>query len=87
MDLPANFAIEARWCGQISVPLDRNTLNRLRISVIPQRWPACRGYVRGLGFHPDVIEDLACPHALGDERNQTHLPTADWAQQRELSIS
>ena len=34
-------------CGlrrQISVWLDFDTLAHLRITLIPQRWPACRGY-------------------------------------------
>jgi hypothetical protein len=29
---------------------------RLRVAVIPQRWPARRADVRGLGVDPDVIK-------------------------------
>ena len=42
-----------------------------------------RGYVWWLGVHPDVIKDPSDLHALGNERDQAHLPTAQRAQQRE----
>ena len=48
----------------------------LRIAVIPQRWTASRGYVRGFGVHQDVVADLPDLHALGDKRYQAHLVTA-----------
>ena len=83
IDLSVDLVIGGRLCCQVPVRLDRNTLNRLRIAVIPQRWPACRRYVRGLGVHPDVIEALPDLCALGDKCDQAHLPTAHWAQQRE----
>jgi hypothetical protein len=56
----------------------------MRISVIPQRWPTCRGHVRvGARCRPDVVKDLADLHALGNECDPAHLPTAHPAQQRE----
>jgi hypothetical protein len=33
--------------------------------------------------HPDVIENLPGLCALGDERNQPHLPAIDGAQKRD----
>jgi hypothetical protein len=42
------------------VRLYSNTLARQRITtVVPQRWHTRRGYVRGPGVDPDVVEDLA----------------------------
>ena len=68
--------------------LDLHLVIHLRITtVIPQRWPARRGYVRGLGVHPDVIKDLADLHARGNECDQAHLPTALRAQQREHFVN
>lgn len=43
----------------------------------------CGGYVRGLRVNPDVVQYLPDIGAVGDEHNQTHLPTAVRAQQRE----
>lgn len=37
----------------------------------------------GLGVHPDVVENLPDLNALGDKRDQAHLPTAHRTQQRE----
>lgn len=51
-----------------------------RVRVAPQRWPARRGYVRGLEVAPEVIENLACLRAIGDERNQPHLPPHRWGK-------
>jgi len=40
-------------------PIDLNTLPRLlRATVIPQRWPACRGDARGFGVDADVLQNL-----------------------------
>jgi hypothetical protein len=51
--------VGGRLYGQIPVRLDRNTLIHLRITtVVPQQPPARRGYVWGLGIHPDVIQYL-----------------------------
>ena len=52
-------------------------------AVIPQRWPACRGDVRGGRLHPDVVQDVADFGAVGDEGNDAHLPTAQRTQKRE----
>jgi hypothetical protein len=46
---------------------DLTALTRLRIAVIPQRRPACRGNVGRLGFHPDVVENVPDVGAAGDE--------------------
>ena len=78
-----NLVIGGRLLCQIPVRLDRNTLNRLRIAVIPQRWPARRDYVRGLGVNPDVVQDLLDLRALGDKGDQAHLATALRAQEQE----
>ena len=37
---------------QIPVRHDIDTFAHLRITAVPQQQPACRGYVRGLGFLP-----------------------------------
>ena len=77
-------------CGlrrQVPVRLDLHTITRLRITVLPQRWPACPGYAWGLGVHADVLQDLPDLRALGNERDQAHLPTTHRTQQREISIS
>ena len=55
---------------QITIRLELHPVVRLRIAVIPQRWSACRGNVLGLGVNPDVINDLADLHALGNECDQ-----------------
>ena len=52
---------------------------RLRISVIPKRWPARRRYARELGVHPDVIENPPDLRAFGNKPDQAHLPTAHWS--------
>lgn len=39
--------------------------------------------MRGFGLHPDVVEYLLDIGAVGDERNQAHLPTTQRAQQQE----
>jgi hypothetical protein len=43
--------------------------------------------VWGFGLDTDVIEYLADVGTVRDERDQAHLATTQWAQQRELSIS
>ena len=69
---------------QIPIGLNVHPLIRLRITtVIPQRWPARRGNLRGIWIDPDVIKDLADLRALGNECDQADLPTAQRAQQRE----
>ena len=61
----------------------RNTLPRfLRATVIPQRWPACRGDARGLGIDSDVIQNLVDVGAEGDERDDAHGTTTVWADRR-----
>ncbi len=77
-DALINLKVGCRLRRQIPVCwLDLRPVIHLRITaVIPQRWPARRGYVWWLRVDTDVIEDAPDLHALGNERNQTHLPTA-----------
>ncbi len=56
----------------------------MRIAVIPQRWPTCRGNVWWLRVDTDVIKDLPDLHAIGDKCDQAHLTTAHRAQQRKI---
>lgn len=63
-----------------------NALTGLHIGAIPQRRPACRGDVWWLGLHPDVVQYLPDVSAVGDERDDVHLPATDWAQQRKHLI-
>lgn len=42
VDALINLKVGGRLCRQILIWLDRNTFNRLRIAVVPQRWPARR---------------------------------------------
>ena len=61
-------------------------VNHWRVAALPQRWPACRGDVRGGRLHPDVVQDVADFGAVGDEGNDAHLPTAHGAQQRKCLV-
>jgi hypothetical protein len=54
-------------------------------TVLPQRWPACRGDVGGLRLHPDVVQDVPDFGAVGDERDDAHLPAAQRTQQGNTS--
>ena len=84
VDALTDLKVRCRLSRQIPVCwLDLHPLIRLRIAVIPQRWPARRGYVWWLRVHPDVIKDLSDLRALGEKGDQAHLTTAHWAQQRE----
>src|SRR5664280_759281 len=71
--IPVSFPVWLAW----------HLVVHLRITFLPQRWPACRGDVWRLTVHPDVIEDLPNVGTVRDERDQAHLATTDWAQQRE----
>ena len=62
---------------------DLAVLTCLRITVFPPQWPAVWGDVGRLGLLADVIGDLANVSAVGNERNDAHLPTADRTQKRE----
>src|SRR3990167_451858 len=55
----------------------------LRVALVPQWRPACRGDVRRLRLHPDVLQYLADIGTVCDEGDDVHLPAADGAQQRE----
>ena len=77
-------------CGlrcQIPVRFDFDTLTHLRITALPQRWPACGGYARGLGVNTNVLQNLPDLCALGDERDQPHLPAAHRARQRKNLVN
>ena len=70
------------WCRlpcQIPVWLALDALTGLRITVLPQRWPACRGQARRLGIYPDVIQYLPDIGAARDESNNAHLATTQGA--------
>src|ERR1035437_6617866 len=81
------LVVRSRLRCQIPVRLDLHPVTGLRITVIPQRWPACGGYARGLGVDTDVVQNLSDLRALSNEGDQAHLPTPHRTQQRELSIS
>ncbi len=55
----------------------------LRATLIPQRWPACRGDAGSFGRDPDVLQYLVDVCAVGDEGNDAHLSCAVRADQRE----
>ena len=63
IDIKVGFGL----CRQIPVWRDFDTTTHLRTTVIPQRWPARRGYARCLGVHADVVQNLPDLRALGDE--------------------
>ena len=49
-----------RLRSQIPVQFNLHTPAHLRITVLPQRWPARWGYARGLGVDTDVLPNLPC---------------------------
>lgn len=77
--------IGGRLFCKIPMRLDVHPVIAVRVAVIPQRWPACRTNVRGLGLHPDVLQYLPDLRSLGDERNQAHLPTTKRAHSGKTS--
>jgi hypothetical protein len=57
IDALINLVIGGRLLCQIPIRLDVHPVIHLGITtLLPQRWPARRGYVRGLGLHPDVVK-------------------------------
>ena len=70
-------------CRRIPVRLDLRPVIHLRITVLPQRWPACWGDVRWLRVNADVVQYLPDLRALGNEGDEPHLPTAQRTRQRE----
>ena len=56
-DALIDLKVGCRLRCQIPIRLDGNTLTDMRIAVIPQRWPARRGYVWWLRVDTDVIEN------------------------------
>jgi hypothetical protein len=85
IDALVYFVVGCGLCCQIPIRLALRTIIHRRIAVLPQRWPACRGDVRGFRLHPDVVQDVPDFGAVGDEGDDAHLPTADGAQQRNTS--
>ena len=63
-----------------------NGFTGLRITVIPQRRPACRGDARRLCLCPYMFQYLADVGAVRDEGDDAHLPATQGAQQREHHI-
>jgi hypothetical protein len=58
IDALIDLKVGCGLCGQIPVRFDLQLVIHLRITaVIPQRWSARWGYVRGLGVHPNVIQN------------------------------
>jgi len=70
----------------IPIRLAWHLVARLRITLLPQRWPACRGDVWGFGLDTDVVEYLADVGTVCDEREEAHLATTDWAQQHRSQV-
>ena len=60
-----------------------NGFTGLRITVIPQRRPACRGDARRLCLCPDVLQYVPDVGAVRDEGDDAHLPATQRSQQRE----
>jgi hypothetical protein len=65
-DALINLIVRCRLRCQIPIGLNVHPLIRLRIAVIPQWWPAHRGYVRELRVDTDVIENPPDLRALGN---------------------
>ena len=63
-----------------------NGFTGLRITVIPQRRPACRGDARRLCLCPYMLQYVADVGAVRDEGDDAHLPATQGAQQREHLI-
>ena len=66
IDALINLVIGGRLCCQIPIRRDVHPVIHLRITAIPQRWPANRGYVYGLRVDPNVIQNPPDLHALGN---------------------
>lgn len=64
IDTLINLVVRSRLPCQIPVRLNVHPVLHLRTTVLPQRWPACRAYVRGFGLHPDVCQYLPDLHAV-----------------------
>lgn len=73
---PATSPIRCLNLSPADALVDLTVGGRLRIAVLPQRRTACRGDARGLAVLTDVVENFSDLRALGDEGDQTHLPTA-----------
>ena len=71
-----DLVVGCRLRRHIPVRLDLHPFTHLRITVIPQRWPACRGYAKGLGVDSDMLQNFSDLGALGDEGDQAHWATA-----------
>jgi hypothetical protein len=67
MDALIHLTFRCRLYCHLPIGPDLTALTRLRIAVIPQRRPACRGNVGRLGCHPDVIENVSDVGAVRDE--------------------
>ena len=82
----------AFWDGYFVLPNAKDTL--VSIDAQYDRRPDLMSYAWYQTPHlwwvfmlrnPDVIKDPEDLRAIGDERDQAHLPTTHWAQQREPS--
>jgi hypothetical protein len=87
IDALVHLVVWRGLCRQIPVWLDVHYLTRLRITALPQGWPTRLGNVGCLGLHPDVIQYLPDTCAVRNERDDSHLPATDWAQEREHFVN
>ena len=69
---------------QIPIQLALRTIIHRRVAALPQRWPACRGDVRGGRLHPDVVQDVADVSAVRNERDDAHLPATQRTQEGDI---
>lgn len=79
-DALINFVARCGLPRQILVRLELGTLTPVRITGIPQRRPACRGYAGWLSLHPDVMQLVPDIGTVGDEGDDARLPVADRAK-------
>ena len=79
MDALINVVIRCGLRYQIPTRLDLRSLSYQRVTVIPQWRPARRGDAGRLGNYPDMVQDVPDIGAVCDERDDAHLPTAQWA--------
>src|SRR5450830_193343 len=71
--IPVSFPVWLAW----------HLVAHLRITLLPQRRPACRGDAWRLTVHTDVLQNFPHLGPVGDEGDEAHLGAAQWAQQRE----
>ncbi len=73
-------------CCQAPIWASASTLTHLRVTVIPQRRSMSWRHLWWFRICPNVFECFPDVGTLRDERNQAHLPTAQWEKEREHLI-